>query len=66
MHLGIEKTKSLIREKIWFPQIDNRAKTTIETLSSLSGKENNLLPCACHSTDVTLLFETISNRKAFG
>ena len=23
-HLGIDKTKSLIREKIWFPQIDNR------------------------------------------
>ena len=22
-HLGIEKTKSLIRENIWFPQIDN-------------------------------------------
>ncbi len=29
-HLGIEKTKSLIREKIWFPQIDNRVKSTIE------------------------------------
>ena len=28
-HLGIEKTKSLIREKIWFPQIDNRVKNTI-------------------------------------
>ena len=29
-HLGIEKTKSLIREKIWFPQIDRRVKDTIE------------------------------------
>ena len=29
-HLGIEKTKSLIREKIWFSQIDNRVKSTIE------------------------------------
>ena len=29
-HLGIEKTKSLIREKIWFPQIDSRVKDTIE------------------------------------
>ncbi|CAB4014545.1 Hypothetical predicted protein [Paramuricea clavata] len=28
-HLGIEKTKSLIREKIWFPQIDNQVKNTI-------------------------------------
>ena len=29
-HLRIEKTKSLIREKIWFPQIDSRVKDTIE------------------------------------
>ena len=29
-HLGIDKTKSLIREKIWFPQIDNRVKSTID------------------------------------
>lgn len=29
-HLGIEKTKSLIREKVWFPQIDNRVKDTID------------------------------------
>ena len=29
-HLGIEKTKPLIREKIWFPQIDSRVKDTIE------------------------------------
>ena len=29
-HLGIEKTKSLIREKIWFPEIGNRVKDTIE------------------------------------
>ena len=29
-HLGIEKTKSLIREKIWFPQVDNRIRDTIE------------------------------------
>ena len=29
-HLGIEKTKSLMREKIWFPQIDSRVKDTIE------------------------------------
>ncbi len=29
-HSGIEKTKSLIREKIWFPQIDSRVKYTIE------------------------------------
>ena len=28
-HLGIDKTKSLIREKIWFPQIDNRVKSTV-------------------------------------
>ena len=28
-HLEIEKTKSLIREKIWFSQIDNRVKDTI-------------------------------------
>ena len=28
-HLGIEKTKSLIREKIWFPQIGNQVKNTI-------------------------------------
>ena len=28
--LGIEKKKSLIREKIWFPQIDSRVKDTIE------------------------------------
>ena len=25
-HLGIKKTKSLIREKIWFPQIDSQVK----------------------------------------
>ena len=29
-HFGIDKTKSLIREKIWFPQIDNRVKSTID------------------------------------
>ena len=29
-HFGIDKTKSLIREKIWFPQIDNRVKSAIE------------------------------------
>ena len=29
-HLGIEKTKSLICQKIWFPQIDSRVKDTIE------------------------------------
>ena len=29
-HLGIEKTKSLIREKIWFPHIDSRVRDTIE------------------------------------
>ena len=29
-HLEIEKTKSLLREKIWFPQIDNRVKDTTE------------------------------------
>ena len=28
--LGIEKTKSLIHEKIWFPQVDNRIRDTIE------------------------------------
>ena len=29
-HLGIDKTKSLIREKIWFPQTDNRVKSTTD------------------------------------
>lgn len=29
-HLGMEKTKALIRGKIWFPQIDQRIKNTIE------------------------------------
>ena len=29
-HLGMEKTKSLLREKIWFPQIDIMVKNTIE------------------------------------
>ena len=29
-HLGVEKTKSLIREKIWFPQMDSMVKNTIE------------------------------------
>ena len=29
-HLGIEKTKALIRVKTWFPQIDQRVKDTIE------------------------------------
>ena len=29
-HLGIQKTKALLREKVWFPQIDNVVKTTIE------------------------------------
>ena len=29
-HLGIEKMKSLIREKIWFLQVDNRIRDTIE------------------------------------
>ena len=30
-HLGIEKTKALIREKIWFPKIDNVVKDKIES-----------------------------------
>lgn len=29
-HLGMEKTKALIRGKIWFFQIDQRIKNTIE------------------------------------
>ncbi|XP_028402116.1 uncharacterized protein K02A2.6-like [Dendronephthya gigantea] len=29
-HLGITKTKSLIREKIWFPNIDKMVQATIE------------------------------------
>ena len=29
-HLEIEKTKSLIREKIWFPHVDNRIRDTME------------------------------------
>ena len=29
-HLGIEKTKRLVREKIWFPQIDTMIQNTIE------------------------------------
>ena len=29
-HLGLEKSKSLIREKIWFPQTDNRVKDIVE------------------------------------
>ena len=29
-HLGIQKTKALLREKVWFPQIDNIVKNTIE------------------------------------
>ena len=30
-HLGIQKTKALLREKVWFPQIDNIVKNTMET-----------------------------------
>ena len=29
-HLEIEKTKSLIREKIWFPPVDNRIRDTMQ------------------------------------
>ena len=29
-HPGITKTKALIREKIWFPDIDNLVKTTVD------------------------------------
>ena len=29
-HLGITKTKALIREKIWFPNIDKMVKETID------------------------------------
>ena len=29
-HLGIQKTKALLREKVWFPKIDNIVKTTIQ------------------------------------
>ena len=29
-HLGIQKTKALLREKVWFPQIDNIVKNTME------------------------------------
>ncbi|CAB4030550.1 PREDICTED: uncharacterized protein K02A2.6-like [Paramuricea clavata] len=29
-HLGVEKTKSLVREKIWFPKMDTMVKNTIE------------------------------------
>ena len=29
-HQGIQKTKALLREKVWFPQIDNIVKNTIE------------------------------------
>ena len=29
-HLGIQKTKALLREKVWFPKIDNIVKTIIQ------------------------------------
>ena len=30
-HQGLVKTKELLREKVWFPGMDHRAKRTIET-----------------------------------
>ena len=29
-HPGLSKTKALIREKIWFPNIDNMVKQTVD------------------------------------
>ena len=29
-HLGLTKTKALIREKIWFPNIDKMVKDTVD------------------------------------
>ena len=29
-HLGLTKTKALLKEKIWFPKIDKLAKSTLE------------------------------------
>ena len=29
-HLGIQKTKALLREKVWFPKIDNIVKTILQ------------------------------------
>ena len=40
-HQGLVKTKQLLREKVWFPGIDQLAKRTIETC----------LACQANSTD---------------
>ena len=36
-HLGVEKTKSLVREKIWFPQMDTMVNNAIERCVACQG-----------------------------
>ena len=45
-HLGLSKTKALIREKVWFPKMDEMIKTTIDQCIPCQavGKSNPPLP----------------------
>ena len=43
-HQGVDKTKALIREKIWYPHIDVRIKEMVD----------NCIPCLATSSDVKL------------
>ena len=35
-HQGIEKTKSLLREKIWYPNVDKRVREMVDINASLA------------------------------
>ena len=49
-HQGIEKTKALLREKIWYPGMNSKVKTMIENCIACQavGPDNPPSQCASH------------------
>ena len=43
-HPGLSKTKALIREKVWFPNIDNMVKQTVDHARLLENKHRTCIP----------------------
>ena len=51
-HLGIEKTKSLTREKLWFPQVDNQIRDATEHCITCQAAGHVNPPESLHMTEM--------------
>ena len=53
-HLGLSKTKALIREKVWFPKMDEMIKTTIDQCIPCQAVGKSNPPQPIESTEMPL------------